>query len=196
MKNSNHLASFILFSIAFIPISAYSQQISERGPIPFFLYDKDGDNLISQKEFNEIRSERFAKKSTSMRNEINASSFSAFDKNNDGQLTQRELASGQQIQKDKRFNVLVGQDRGMNQEMRMGKNRPLFSEFDLNNDGKIIEQEFSEAHNKRMTKRSRQGYPMKNRGNAPLFTNIDVDNDGEISPEEFLAHQSHRRNKN
>ncbi|MFB0979295.1 MAG: EF-hand domain-containing protein [Alteromonadaceae bacterium] len=188
MKNSNHLGSFILLAIAFIPISTYSWEIANRRPIPFFLYDKDGDNLISKKEFSETRSERWPKKETSMLNEINTSSFIVFDKNNDGQLTQRELASGQQIQKNKRFNLLVGQDRGMNQEMRMRKNKPLFSEFDLNNDGKIIEQEFSEAHNKRMTKRSRQGYPMKNRENAPLFTDIDVNNDGTISPEEFLAH--------
>ena len=99
MKNSNHLGSFILLAIAFIPISTYSWEIANRRPIPFFLYDKDGDNLISKKEFSETRSERWPKKETSMLNEINTSSLIVFDKNNDGQLTQRELASGQQIQK-------------------------------------------------------------------------------------------------
>jgi Ca2+-binding EF-hand superfamily protein len=194
MKNSNNLGSFILLAAAFIPIYASSQEVPVRGPIPFFLYDKDGDNLISQKEFNEIRSKRLPKEGTPMTNKINASSFSVFDKNNDGQLTQRELSSGQK--NDMSINMGIEQGRGMNQEMKMNMNMPAFSEYDLNNDGKIIEQEFKEARNKRMNERSRQGYQMKNRENAPLFTEIDVDNDGEISPEEFLAHQSKRRNKN
>jgi len=198
MKNSNDLGSFILLAAAFIPICASSQEVPDRAPIPFFIYDKDGDNLISQKEFNEIRLERFSKKGTSVRGEFNVSSFSTFDKNDDGQLTQRELVSGQQVQKDKLQNIGTGKIRGMNQEMGMkiGKNMPSFSEYDLNSDGKIIEQEFNEARNKRISERSHQGYQMKNRENAPLFTEIDVDNDGKISPEEFLAHQSQRRNKN
>ncbi len=82
---------------------------------------------------------------------------------------------------------------GMGQGMGMGRNMPTFSEYDLDRDGKLIENEFNEARSKRRSERAQQGYQMRNIGNAPSFADIDTNDDGEINPEEFAAHQSRRR---
>lgn len=74
----------------------------------------------------------------------------------------------------------------------MGKDMPTFAEYDLNGDGKIVEQEFNEARAKRISDRAQQGYRMRNVGNAPAFQQIDSDGDGAISAGEFSAHQSQR----
>ena len=84
----------------------------------------------------------------------------------------------------------MGQNQGMGKGM--GRNRPAFSEYDLNGDGKITEKEFNEARSKRISERAQQGYQMRNLGSAPSFADIDANGDGEISTEEFVAHQSQR----
>jgi len=84
----------------------------------------------------------------------------------------------------------MGQNQGMGKGM--GRNRPAFSEYDLNGDGKITEKEFNEARSKRISERAQQGYQMSNLGSAPSFADIDANGDGEISVEEFAAHQSQR----
>ena len=84
----------------------------------------------------------------------------------------------------------MGQNQGMGKGM--GRNRPAFSEYDLNGDGKITEKEFNEARSKRISERAQQGYQMRNLGSAPSFADIDANGDGEISVEEFAAHQSQR----
>jgi Ca2+-binding EF-hand superfamily protein len=85
---------------------------------------------------------------------------------------------------------MMGQGRGMGPGM--GRNRPDFSAYDRNGDGKISEQEFQEGRNERIRERAQQGYPMRNIGNAPAFPNLDANGDGVVSPEEFSAHQSQR----
>ena len=70
---------------------------------------------------------------------------------------------------------------------------PSFSDFDLNNDGKISEDEFIEARTARITDRAQQGYQMKGLTDAASFADIDTNSDGSISPEEFSAYQSAHR---
>ncbi len=70
---------------------------------------------------------------------------------------------------------------------------PSFSDFDLNNDGKISEDEFIEARTARITDRAQQGYQMKGLADAASFADIDTNSDGSISPEEFSAYQSAHR---
>lgn len=79
--------------------------------------------------------------------------------------------------------------------MGMGRNMPTFSEYDLNGDGKIVEQEFNEARAKRMGERAQQGFPMRNAGNAPAFKEMDQNGDGALSAEEFAAHQKMQRGR-
>ena len=74
----------------------------------------------------------------------------------------------------------------------MGGNMPAFAEYDLNGDGKIVEQEFDEARAKRISERAQQGYRMRNAADAPSFKAIDQNGDGTLGAEEFSAHQSQR----
>lgn len=77
----------------------------------------------------------------------------------------------------------------------MGMNMPVFADCDLNDDGKITEDEFSKARSQRIAKRAKEGRQMKNLANAPSFHDIDTDDDGVISPDEFAAHQAEHRAK-
>jgi Ca2+-binding EF-hand superfamily protein len=163
-----------------LPINAQSTSI------PFAVYDKDADGLISEKEFIETRTIRMSKMATkgrTMKGASTAPTFSEFDTNKNGTLTQDELSAGQKSQMEKR--------RGMNKGM--GMNMPSFSDYDLDGNGKILEKEFDEARNKRISERVKQGYQMKNIGNAASFSDIDSNGDGQISKEEFTAHQSQQR---
>jgi len=194
LKGSFSFGLLIAAAIAFSPTTARSEDIPARGPIPFAAYDKDSNSLISAEEFNAVREERMAARAAKgrpMRGAAGAPSFSEFDTNGDGQLTQEELAAGQKAQMEKRRGMGMGQGRGMGQGM--GRSMPTFLEHDLDGDGKILEQEFIEARGKRISERAQQGYQMRNLGKAPSFTDIDLDANGEISVEEFAAHQSQRR---
>lgn len=194
LKGSFSFGLLIASAIVFSTTSARSEDIPTRGPIPFTAYDKDGNSLISEQEFNAVRGERMAARAATdrpMRGAAGAPSFSEFDTNGDGQLTQEELAAGQRAQMEKRRGMGRGQSRGMGQGMR--RSMPSFPEYDLDGDGKILEKEFSEARSKRTNERAQQGYQIRNFGQAPSFTDIDVDGNGEISAEEFAAHQSQRR---
>ena len=197
--------AMVLFSM-----SAQSQEIPSRGPIPFAAYDKDGNSQISEDEFNQTRAARMSAKMAEgkqLRNAANAPSFSSFDTNNDGQLSRQELMSGQKAQREKRRGMGkgmgqgrgmgkgqgMGQGKGMGMNRRMGRNMPTFAEFDLNGDGKLLEKEFDEARSQRISKRAEQGYQMKNIGQAAGFADIDTDGNGEISSKEFSAHQLQHR---
>ncbi|TGO03324.1 hypothetical protein PN36_08665 [Candidatus Thiomargarita nelsonii] len=83
----------------------------------------------------------------------------------------------------------MGQGRGMGR----GRNMPIFSDFDLNGDGNIVENEFYQARNQRIAERAKQGYQMRNLGNAPSFADLDTNGNGKISAEEFTAHQIQHR---
>lgn len=175
------------------PLSAQSEELPARGPIPFSAFDQDGSGFITQDEFDTVRAQRVAEKAADgrpMRGAADAPSFSEFDKNADGQLSQDELAAGQQAQMEKRRRMGYGMSQGQGSGMNKGMNMPAFSDCDLNGDGKILEEEFYQARNKRMSERAEQGYQMKNAAMAPPFSVVDANGDGEISAEEFAAHQS------
>ena len=189
-KNSCSSGLLIAFVIVLSPINAQSSEIPARGPIPFIAYDKNANGLVSEAEFNAARTQRMSARVAEdrpMRGAAGAPSFSVFDTNNDGQLTQNELAESQKTQMEKRRKMAMGQGSGM------GQNMPAFSEYDLDGDGKVLEKEFNEARSKRISERAQQGYQMRNLGNAPSFSDIDVNGNGEISSEEFTTHQTQRR---
>jgi len=195
MKKLTYVSSLIAFTIVILPISALATTIPDRGPIPFSAYDKDGDGLISEKEFIGVRKERMLERLAENRpmrgmGSVNAPLFSEFDTDKNGTLTRDELADGQKIQMDKRRSIGMGKNRNMNKAITMGRDMPNFSDYDLNGDEKILEKEFNEARSKRVLERLEKGYRMKNQSRAPAFSDIDVNGDGEISAEEFTAHQA------
>jgi len=72
---------------------------------------------------------------------------------------------------------------------------PAFSDFDLDGDGVMTEQEFGEGHAKRMSEMAAEGRKMKCAENCPGFTGIDTNEDGGISEAEFAAHQAEHMHK-
>ena len=91
----------------------------------------------------------------------------------------------------KRGGMGMGQGRGMGQGM--GRNMPGFSDYDMDGDEKILEEEFNEARSKRISERAQEGYQMKNLGSAPSFADIDANGDGQTDPDEFTSPQDRRR---
>lgn len=222
-KKSFYLGFLIILPAVSFPVNAQPADIPQYGPMPFAAFDRDHNGLISEKEFNAVRSDRMAKRAAEgrpMRGAAGAPVFSDLDTNGDGQLTQQELAAGQKAQMQKRPGM--GQGPGMGRGMGqgpgsmgpgqgygqgpgmgrgqgpgmgrgMGRNMPAFSDFDFNRDGRITEKEFNEARSRRMSERAEQGYRMRNMDNAPSFSDLDSNGSGEISAEEFYTHQSQRR---
>lgn len=179
-----------VLSLGLLALSAattlQAAELPSRGPIPFDVYDTDGNGLVSETEFNAARAERLrqrAEEGMPMRNAGNAPMFSAFDSNGDGQLSREELSAGQGAQMGQRDGMGPGGGMGP------GRNMPAFTEYDLDGNGGISEKEFYEARSKRISERAQQGYPMRNIANAPAFTDIDSNKDGTVSRDEFIAYQ-------
>lgn len=173
-----------------------AQKTPMRGPVPFAAYDQDADGLISEAEFYRVRGDRVSTSAAEgwmMRGAACAPSFTDLDSDGDGLLNADELALGQQMQMGKRHVMGMGHGQGMGKGMGMRYNMPIFSEYDLNGDGVLLEGEYAQACSKRKTERQEMGFRMRNLDNAPSFADIDRNADGEISPQEFSVHQSLRR---
>lgn len=186
-----------LILVSFLGVTSapvISAELPMRGPIPFANYDSDGNGFITEQEFTQVQSERMATKvaqNRPMKGAGNAPSFDAFDEDHDGQLTEEELIAGQQAQMQSRSGRAsnMGQGRGKGIGMRGNSNMPSFSQFDINSDGIILEEEFNEARAARITERVEQGYPMRNIANPTNFADIDTNGDTEVTAKEFAEHQ-------
>ena len=163
-------------------LSVQAADIPLRGPIPFSVYDQNSDGKISQEEFSAIRDVRVkARSSAGMPMQtMGMPSFQSFDLNGDAWLSEQELEAGQQRMQQQRQTMGRGR----------GRNRPSFGEFDLDGNGSISKEEFLEAQGKRISERSKAGYPMRNIGNIPVFEDIDSNADAVITEDEVTAHQS------
>ncbi|MBT2970799.1 MAG: EF-hand domain-containing protein [Candidatus Thiodiazotropha sp. (ex Ctena orbiculata)] len=168
-------------------------QLTAGGPIPFALFDRDGNGAISQQEFASVHEERRALRAELgyPMGRVSAPPFHSFDSNNDGWLSQRELLAGQH-----RNQLMRGGGMGPCRRVRGGPDMPAFSDFDLNRDGILEQNEFEQARAKRISERASQGYLMRNLANAPSFASIDSDGDGVVTADEFSAAQiAHRQQR-
>jgi len=87
-----------------------------------------------------------------------------------------------------------GQGQGMGMGQKRMNNQPTFTQYDLNNDGKITPKELEEARAKRMTQHAKEGKMLRNAGNAPAFADMDKNKDGSLNQEEFRLHQTEQMN--
>jgi Ca2+-binding EF-hand superfamily protein len=71
--------------------------------------------------------------------------------------------------------------------MGRGVAPPVFSDFDLNGDGRIDEPEFAQARAARVTARAKEGRMLRGMATAPPFADLDTDGDGSLTQEEFAA---------
>ena len=115
--------------------------------------------------------------------------------NKNERMDQRGMNQGQGQGRGMNQSQGQGQNRGMNQGqgrgMQQGQNAmPSFADFDLNNDGKISEEELTEARTARISQRAMDGRQMRGLVDAASFADFDTNNDGSISPEEFSKFMS------
>jgi Ca2+-binding EF-hand superfamily protein len=66
---------------------------------------------------------------------------------------------------------------------------PPFSDFDLDADGFVSEEEFNTVRGQHMAAKAAEGKQMKGAATAPAFADIDKDGDGQLNPEELSAAQ-------
>jgi len=71
---------------------------------------------------------------------------------------------------------------------------PTFVEIDVDGDGFVSEEEFTNFREARMAAMAEAGMPMKGAAIAPAFIEIDTDGDGMLTETEFVtAQQAHRK---
>ena len=68
----------------------------------------------------------------------------------------------------------------------------VFDTLDLDNDGYVSTQEFSQHRETRMAARAAQGRLLRNAGQAPRFERWDANGDGLLSPAELTSGQQAR----
>jgi Ca2+-binding EF-hand superfamily protein len=200
----NHLSKAIMIALSasMVPITAPSEEMPARGPIPFAVYDKDGNDLISEEEFYTVRGERMAKHAAEgrpMRGAADAPAFFQFDTNSDGQLTEDELVAGQQAQMQKRRGMGMGRGMGPVPVTVQEPNQPRgpipFTVYDKDGNGLISEEEFDTVRGERMAKRAAEGRPMRGAANAPTFSQFDTNSDGQLTEDELVAGQEAQMQK-
>ena len=168
-----------------------SPSLPLQGPIPFEVLDLDGSGGVSEQELGEVRRRRAEeRRAAGLPARHEGRPFGSLDSDGNGEISREELqavhgASGSGSAKEP---ATRGQRR------RGGRGSPpAFSDFDLNGDGVVSEQEFRDARTARIAKRVREGRMMQGLINAPTFSDLDTDGDGSLTPDEFAAAQRHHR---
>ena len=203
------VSMFVVVAGSLLSVGAWAGDKPARGPIPFAEFDQDGSGFVSEEEFNAVRGARMAANAEAgrmMRGAATAPAFTDIDTDNDGKLDADELAAGHKAHMEKMGGMKhqhaagqghghvagTGHAKGKGHKGEHKANMPMFEDFDLNADGKIVEDEFNEVHAAKMADMAAQGRHMKHAGTAPGFSGIDSNGDAEISKEEFSAHKAQR----
>ena len=166
-----------------------------QGPIPFEVFDLDGNGSISQQEFDQVRARRAeAREKAGLPSTSGSRSFGSLDGDADGEVTLEEFQAA---------HVAAGAGASQGPGRRGGRGRgmggspPAFSEFDLNGDGAVDEQEFIDARTRRIAERIKEGRMMRGLTTPHTFSDMDTDGDGSLTPAEFDAGvRSHRQQMN
>ncbi len=137
-----------LVATVFLPVqvSAQAGPGTNRGPIPFEIFDADGDGAVSEEEFNQALADRMAANAAegrAMKNAANMPQFEVIDTDQNGTLSETEILVFQAQQRS----AMQGQ--GPGQGMNRGMAMPSFSDLDTDGDGCINAEEF-QAHQQAM----------------------------------------------
>jgi len=163
-----------------------------QGPIPFEVFDLDGSGAIIELEFDQVRARRAeAREKAGLPFLRGSRPFSSLDSDGNGEISRDEFDAAHGA-----GGAGPGQGPGRQggRGRGMGGSPPAFSDFDLNGDGAIDEQEFIDARTKRIAERVQEGRMMRGLTTPTSFTDLDTDGDGSLTPEEFTAGwQSHRQ---
>jgi len=144
MKTIYRVIATVLLSGVALVTYAQNTNSAPRGPVPFEVYDQNGDGVISREELAAQQQKRMSQRQSGGRSQMpmgrgggmgrNMPSFADFDLNSDGTMTEDEFveARGQRIA-----------DRAkQGYKMRGLKNMRPFSALDQDGNGLVDEKEF------------------------------------------------------
>jgi Ca2+-binding EF-hand superfamily protein len=166
-KTKLHVAVMVVLSSVSVVLNA--QEIPQKEPISFSLYDTNKNGFISKGEFN------------------NAKNFSFFDVNKDGKISKLELQEGQ------RREMLRNKANIDNKQRAMIFDKPAFESFDLNGDGHLNSDEMIKARAYREKEIASQGKIAKDYCDQTPFSQIDLNGDGIVTKEEFISNQMRQK---
>lgn len=92
-------AATLLLGLTATALHAADTGVPPRGPVPFAVFDSNGDGYIDEQEFNRVHGERMQQRAAEgrqLRNAGNAPAFADIDSNGDGQLSPDEHQAHQQ----------------------------------------------------------------------------------------------------
>ncbi len=170
-----YISIAIFASMTLLGVNNVEAQNNSRGPMGFSSFDTNSDNIVTEKEFNDVKASR-NKKGMNI-------SFADIDTDGNGKLTIKEFDTFHAKMMEKHRANRKGSKNGRN----MHNPKAIFAKMDANSDKFISEDEMISFRQKRMKAQSEKGGKMKNVGNAPSFEKLDLDKDGKISESEFMA---------
>lgn len=183
-----YISIAIFASMTFLGVNNVDAQNYGRGPMNFSSFDKNSNNIITEKEFNDAKAER-TKNANGQGRGMNIS-FADIDTDGNGKVTIKEFDAFHTSMMRKH----QGYNRGYNKGNRQGKGhrnmqnpKAMFAKMDANSDKFISEDEMTAFRQKRIKEQADKGGQLKNISNAPSFESLDLNKDGKISESEFMS---------